>query len=61
MNTSLTLTVKEMADWLNISLPTAYGLTRRDDFPSFRIGRKVLVPVEGLRVWLKQQGGSWEN
>lgn len=55
MDRSLTMSVKEMAEQLHVSLPTAYGLTRRADFPAFRIGRKVLVPVDGFRAWLKQQ------
>ena len=51
----MTITVKEMAKQLNISLPTAYKLLKSDDFPKFYIGRKILIPVESLKEWLANQ------
>lgn len=34
------LTVTEMAEYLNISRPTAYQMTHIKGFPTFRIGRR---------------------
>ena len=54
----MTITVKEMAKQLNISLPTAYELLKSDDFPKFYIGRKILIPVESLKEWLANQSNK---
>ena len=51
----LTLTVEEMAKQLGISRPIAYDLTHTEGFPAIRIGRRVLVPVDGLKRWLDAQ------
>lgn len=48
----LTITVAEM---LNICLPKAYELTRIEGFPCLRIGRKVLIPLEGLKEWVNSR------
>lgn len=53
-----TLTVKEMAGQLGVSLPTAYEITEREDFPLIRIGRKKLIPVDGFKRWLDEQVGK---
>lgn len=52
----LVYTVKEMAEALNVSRTTAYMLVNRADFPTTRIGTRILVPVDGLREWLKRGG-----
>ena len=51
----LTMSVAEAAGELGISLPTAYTLTHRADFPALRIGSRVRVSREGLRVWVQEQ------
>lgn len=53
----LTLTVKELAAQLQISMPTAYDLTERAGFPVIRVGVKKLIPVEPLKAWLAQESG----
>ena len=59
MNTEkLTLTIKEAAATLGISLPTAYALAHSKDFPILKVGRKLLVSRNGLETWLKQQTGE---
>ena len=50
----MTLTVDDLADELNISRNTAYALAVRKDFPSFRIGRRLLVNRAMLQVWMDQ-------
>lgn len=48
----LALSVPETAKILDVSVPTAYELTRRADFPAFRIGRRTLVDRAGLEHWV---------
>lgn len=48
----LTMSVKEMAQELGISTPTAYDLTHRADFPTLRIGNRVRINREKLREWV---------
>ena len=51
----MTLTVKEMADMLEISEPTARKLTREEGFPVLKIGKAVRINRRGLEEWLYQQ------
>ena len=46
------LTVEEMAEYLNIGRKTAYELVNSKGFPSFRIGKRILVNVEKLNEWI---------
>lgn len=49
------LTMGQVAEILQISMPTVYEVARRPDFPVFRVGRKLLVRKEGLRLWMESQ------
>lgn len=51
----LTMTIKELQEAFGISYVTAYNLTLQKDFPSFRIGRRILINREGLEKWMKEQ------
>jgi len=48
----------EAAKMLGISRPTLYQLIGRTDFPSFRVGGRVLVSVSGLQAWVDQQAAA---
>jgi len=52
----LTLTVREMAQALGICRSKAYELVARADFPSVRLGKKVVIPIDALHEWLAQGG-----
>ena len=52
------MTVEEMGKELGISRATAYELSQRPDFPSFSIGRRVLVSRDGLLKWIEKQYSS---
>ncbi len=54
----LTLKPAEAAKLLNISLPTMYQLCNREDFPSIRIGRMIVISYAGLKEWLEKQSES---
>ena len=42
-----TMSVQELSAHMGISLPKAYELTKREGFPTIRIGTRILVPVDG--------------
>ncbi len=46
------MSVKELAAQLGISLPLAYELAKSPDFPSIRIGARILIPIDAFREWL---------
>ena len=41
----LTMTVRDMAKLMNISLPTAYELVKTKGFPVIHVGNKILIPI----------------
>ena len=45
----------EAARLLGVSRPTLYQLLNRADFPSFRVGSRVLISVAGLLDWIDRQ------
>lgn len=51
----LTYSVAETARVLGLSRPTVYRLMDRPDFPSVRVGSRVLIPCGLLREWLEAQ------
>ena len=51
------ISVREAAEILGISVPTAYELARRADFPAFHVGRRTLVDRAGLASWVSAQTG----
>ncbi len=51
----LTVSATEAARLLGVSRPTVYQYMNREDFPSFKIGGRTLVSVEGLREWIRHQ------
>lgn len=47
-----TMSVQELAAQMGISLPKAYELVKETDFPTIRVGTRILIPVEAYREWL---------
>lgn len=54
----ITITPKEAASMLGLSLTTMYELVHSDGFPCIRVGKKILINVEGLRNWLNERTGT---
>lgn len=52
----LVLSVSDLAVTLGISRTTAYELIAREDFPSARLGKRIVIPVDALNEWLKRGG-----
>ena len=48
----LTLTAKDVAGYLNISLTCAYYVMNSDQFPVLKIGKRKLVTKENFLNWL---------
>ena len=55
MSEKLTFNITEAAAVLGVSRPTMYQLIRREDFPSFRIGSRVVISRAGLEEWVLAQ------
>lgn len=55
-----TISVKELAERMGISLPMAYDLTRREDFPSLRVGARILIPIDAFKDWLAREASRKE-
>ena len=49
------LNAKEVANFLNISIPFAYQLMRRNEIPTVQIGRCVRVRMEDLRIFVEDR------
>ena len=47
----LLLNVKQLAELLGVSDSSVYELIQEDDFPSLRIGKRIVIPKEELRKW----------
>ena len=47
-----TMSVQELAAQMGISLPKAYELVKEPNFPTIRVGTRILIPVEAYREWL---------
>lgn len=52
----ITCNATDLSKLLGISRTAAYNLMHRADFPSFRIGRRLLVWQDKLTEWLDAQG-----
>ena len=50
------LTITELCELLKIGRNTAYSLCNDITFPSFRVGKKILIDREKLEIWLNREG-----
>jgi excisionase family DNA binding protein len=48
----LTLSIPEVAQVLGVSKPTAYALANSKGFPILKIGKRKVVPVRQLQIWI---------
>ena len=51
----MAMTVEDMAEELTVGRSIAYELVQQPGFPSFMIGRRVLVSRKGLQEWIDRQ------
>ena len=50
--TQATISVEQAAHVLGLGRTAAYEAARRGEFPTRRLGRRVVVPVPALLEWL---------
>lgn len=55
----VTLTVKEVAELLGVSLTTVYSMTRMSEIPHVRIRGKILFHRPTIETWL--MNGAMQN
>ena len=48
----LLLNVKQLAALLGVSDSSVYELIEEEDFPSLRIGKRIVIPKEELIKWI---------
>ena len=51
----LVLNADQLASFLNISRANAYTLLHRCDFPTIRIGTRMMVQKDKMLAWLDKQ------
>lgn len=51
----LAVSPAECARLLGISRPKVYDLINQGGFPSFKLGTRTLISVDGLREWISRQ------
>jgi predicted DNA-binding transcriptional regulator AlpA len=52
LNGQATITVEQTARFLGLGRTAAYEAARRSEFPTRRLGRRLVVPVPALLDWL---------
>jgi len=55
------LTARELQEFLGLGQNTVYTLLHRQDFPSIRIGRSILVPKKQLMEWIAAQAAKGQQ
>lgn len=54
----LFLNAQTVANVLGVSPSSAYELMHEKDFPSLRIGNRLVVPKDNFRVWVEKSVGK---
>lgn len=57
-NLPAVLNATQLASALDISRAGAYQLLHMEDFPTLRIGKRMLVPKDRLIVWIDRNAGG---
>lgn len=48
------LSVEELVAYFKISRSKVYELVHTDGFPTLRLGRRILIPVDKLMDWVNE-------
>ena len=57
----LVLNVHEVSDFIGIGLSQVYDLTKRIDFPAFKVGNRIFVPRDKFLAWIDTQTEEKES
>jgi len=55
------LNIRELAEYFGVSETLAYRLAHTDGFPVLRIGKRLMVPVAELRIWVSRNVVCYEK
>jgi len=47
-----TMTPEELASYLGIGRNSVYKLISEEQFPTVRVGRRILIPIRNVNRWL---------
>lgn len=54
-NDKMAISIAEAVEIMGLSRPSVYKLIKRPDFPSFKIGKRILISRSGLEAWIAAQ------
>ncbi len=54
----LMLNAETIKNVLGISLTSAYELMHEKDFPSIKVGSRIIVPKDKFREWIDKKSGG---
>lgn len=54
----LLYTVPQLSEIFPLGKNSLYRLVNRSDFPKIRVGKKILIPADGLSKWLEMNMGN---
>lgn len=49
----LVYSIKELAEILKVSKSNVYQLAKSEEFPIIREGRRIFVPINDLKEWIR--------
>ena len=52
----MTMSVTELGTALGIGRNGAYALVHQEGFPAVKLGKRIVIPVDALKEWLKKYG-----
>ena len=52
------LNAEFISETLGISISSAYELMHEKDFPTLKVGNRMVVPKEKLRMWVEKNTGG---
>ena len=55
LNRKVALSITEVSELLGVSRPVVHQLIHQPDFPSFRIGKRYVIPKSALEEWVSLQ------
>lgn len=50
--------MKELAEILPIGTTNLYSLVNTPGFPAIRVNRRIIVPADALKEWIKSSAGK---
>ena len=57
----ITMNAKHVEEILGISRAQSYETMHQEDFPTFRIGKRMLVRRDAFKEWYEKQGNKQDE